>query len=149
MNTGELIRRARKSAKITQQALADRLSVNYTLISQYERGIRKPKIDTLLRIATALDVGVTALLGDDIPIVAGDIPEGATITVEHKVIDLEGNALHTVINDKGLYEIIEDYLNDDGKQRVVDFVRDLIRIEDYCKKTVPCTSEVYGDKKRG
>lgn len=62
MTVGDRIRDARKAAKMTQQGLADKLGVSFTLISQYERSIRTPKIDTLQRIAFALGIKLSDLL---------------------------------------------------------------------------------------
>ena len=56
MQTGELIKRARTVAGLTQAELAKRLGVTPQAISQYERGIKNPKNETLKRIATALDI---------------------------------------------------------------------------------------------
>ena len=64
MNISERIREARKSAKMTQQELADKLGVSYTLISQYERGLRNPKVETLQRIADALCIPLRETVTD-------------------------------------------------------------------------------------
>lgn len=56
MTTGEKIRKARKSVKITQKELGRILGVSPQMIAQYENDTRKPKIETLRRIAKALDV---------------------------------------------------------------------------------------------
>lgn len=53
---GEKIKNARLTVSITQAELARRLGVTPQAISQYERGIKKPKIETIERIADALGV---------------------------------------------------------------------------------------------
>lgn len=50
------IKNARLTAKITQAELARRLGVTPQAVSQYERGIKKPKIETIKKIADALEV---------------------------------------------------------------------------------------------
>lgn len=50
------IKNARLTVGITQAELARRLSVTPQAISQYERGIKKPKIETIEKIADALGV---------------------------------------------------------------------------------------------
>ena len=62
MTVGERIKAARKKAGMTQKELADKLGIPYQGISQYERGIRKPKIDTLVKIADSLGVTLEELL---------------------------------------------------------------------------------------
>lgn len=54
MTTGEKIRQARKDAGMTQKALADALGVSESFVSQYEKGKREPKYQTLCKIAEAL-----------------------------------------------------------------------------------------------
>ena len=65
MTVGERIKAARKKAGMTQKELADKLGIPYQGISQYERGIRNPKIDTLVKIADILDVSTDYLLCRD------------------------------------------------------------------------------------
>ena len=50
------IKNARLTVGITQAELARRLGVTPQAISQYERGIKKPKIETIEKIADALGV---------------------------------------------------------------------------------------------
>lgn len=64
MTTGERIRSARKFANITQQELADRLGIPYQSIGQWERDKRNPKVETILRLAKALNVPMSYLMGD-------------------------------------------------------------------------------------
>ena len=59
---GERIKEARKAAKLTQKELAELAGTAEMTISQYERGIRQPKIGQLQRIASALDVDISNLL---------------------------------------------------------------------------------------
>lgn len=63
MTVGEHIRKARKDAGLTQNQLAARLAISYVNISQLERGERNPGVETLQRIADALDIPVGELLG--------------------------------------------------------------------------------------
>ena len=50
------IKNARLTVGITQAELARRLGVTPQAISQYERGIKKPKIETIEKIADALEI---------------------------------------------------------------------------------------------
>lgn len=61
MSTGENIKKARIGASMTQAMLAERIGTTTQNISQYERDIRKPKIETLQKIADALNVNVSEL----------------------------------------------------------------------------------------
>ena len=53
---GAGIKNARLTVGITQAELAHRLGVTPQAVSQYERGIKKPKIETIEKIADALGV---------------------------------------------------------------------------------------------
>lgn len=60
---GARIEKSRKLAGITQKELAKRIGTHFQVISNYERGARKPKIETLGKIASALGVSLESLSG--------------------------------------------------------------------------------------
>ncbi|MEC1583274.1 helix-turn-helix domain-containing protein [Bacillus subtilis] len=53
----------RKSKKLTQQGLAERLQITRSSLSQYELGNRQPDYETLKRIADFFEVSTDYLLG--------------------------------------------------------------------------------------
>ena len=59
---GALIRKHRKAAKLSQEALARKIDMSTISIRQYEAGVRPPKRETLEKIATALEVDFLELL---------------------------------------------------------------------------------------
>lgn len=61
----EKIKRIRMYRGLTQEALGKALSVSTVTIGQWERGTRKLKIDTIAKIAKALDVDIIDLINDD------------------------------------------------------------------------------------
>lgn len=71
MTVAERIKAARKSLGITQKTLGERLGVTQATIQQYESGKRKPKTETLIRIAKALNIQLRELdprfFGDKMP----------------------------------------------------------------------------------
>lgn len=70
MKVGERIREFRKAKGFTQDELASKLGISQQMIAQYENSRRTPKVESLKKIATALDVSVLSLLGfslEDIP----------------------------------------------------------------------------------
>lgn len=69
LNTGEKIKLARKRAGLTQKELGEKLGITYQQIGQYENGKRQPKLETLNKIADALDADVWELYnGYELPI---------------------------------------------------------------------------------
>lgn len=64
--TATKIAEIRRERKLSQEKLAKLMSCTKQTISNYERGIRKPDIETLKRIARVLDVNPSVLLiGED------------------------------------------------------------------------------------
>jgi len=61
---GARIKAARERAKMTQEDLAEALDMSPTHISVIERGVKTPKLETLVRIANALRVSTDMLLQD-------------------------------------------------------------------------------------
>lgn len=51
----------RKKAKISQKRLAKHLGVSQTSVSLYEKGLREPSLDTIKKLADALNCKPTDL----------------------------------------------------------------------------------------
>lgn len=79
MEIGKNIRAARKAVGLTQEELAQRLNVPFQSVSQWERGVRKPKIESLRRIAEAIGTTVDALLNAAQKFTAAGVEERAYI----------------------------------------------------------------------
>lgn len=52
----------RTKAQLTQQELADKVSVSRSLIARYEKGYDSPSLNTLIRLAAAFDCTVNDLV---------------------------------------------------------------------------------------
>ena len=121
MTTGQKIKAARLKAGMTQAELAKRLGVSYQNIGQFERDIRKPKIDTLDRISAALGVFLTDLLADKDQELLADIFSDMIFS---SASDLQSPQR------KRLLESFER-LNYKGRQVAVDREEELAKIPDY------------------
>lgn len=90
MKLSEKIQEARKEAHISQRELAKRIGTTPQNISQYERGVRKPKIKTLERIAAALGVDTADFMNAffELPdgISVDDITRGPVELIQDKSI---------------------------------------------------------------
>lgn len=64
MTVGENIKRIRKEKGLTQKKLGELCNIDEANIRKYENGKQKPKIETLQKIATALDVPIIELKDD-------------------------------------------------------------------------------------
>lgn len=61
----ETIRHFRKSKGWTQEQLANAIGVKRAIISKYESGMVSPSYNMVQKIAAALDIPVTELVGDE------------------------------------------------------------------------------------
>ena len=62
---GENLLRIRQARKLSQENLAERAGIHRTQISLLEGGRRQPRLETLVRLAGALDVPIeSAVRGD-------------------------------------------------------------------------------------
>lgn len=123
MTTGEKIKQARKRAGLTQKDLAARLDTSQSYIAQYEAGTRKPKIETLRKIADAIDFPLFELIGDDMKLGAEDL----------SILELVGINAVKVVGSADPERIREDErpllryyrdLEDSRKEKVVGYAAD-------------------------
>ena len=61
---GRRIKTARERKKLTQEQLAEMVSLSPMHVSVIERGVKLPKLETLINIANILDVSADELLQD-------------------------------------------------------------------------------------
>lgn len=61
---GEVIAHFRKSKKISQEVLSGLSDIGRTHLSAIERGERKPTLETLYRISSALGVSMSEIVGE-------------------------------------------------------------------------------------
>lgn len=114
MNMGERIREARKSAKMTQSELATITGLSVNTISRYENGDRKPTLDIMLSIASALNI------------TPFDFFKGATIDLS------EDTHVKETIHKRIILDAFEK-LNGTGKRIAAQRVQELTEIERYTR----------------
>lgn len=83
---GERLRALRKQAHLTQQAVADRLSIHRTAYTKYETGVVTPDQQGLVRLAELYGVTVDYLLGrEEIPFsIADNVGEKIQLTLQEQ-----------------------------------------------------------------
>ena len=59
---GENLARCRKRANLSQEELSVRASLHRTEISHLERGLRLPRVDTLVKLVGSLEISADELL---------------------------------------------------------------------------------------
>lgn len=90
MPIGEKIKYWRKKRNMTQAALAEKLLITPSNISQIENGSRSPTIATIEQIADALGIDVAELMSD---------PESIQLAVETKKTPTTGERPHVTDDD--------------------------------------------------
>lgn len=63
MTIGKRIKQARKKAGLTQKELAEKIGAANGTIGQYERNLRSPTYNNLIKLCNALSVSLNALVG--------------------------------------------------------------------------------------
>ena len=106
VSIGKRIQLKRKSNGITQERMAESISVTVGYISQIERGITKVNLDTLSKVAEILDCDITDFLG------------GMTQNTSDYLVDDFSSIYHSLsaINRKVLLELSEVLLRNQNNQ---------------------------------
>jgi transcriptional regulator with XRE-family HTH domain len=61
---GNVVRRRREKAALSQEALADRAGLHRNYIGLLERGLRTPSIEVLRKVAVGLETTMSSLIRD-------------------------------------------------------------------------------------
>ena len=127
---GVRIKETRIKKGLTQQQVADSIGVTYQNISQYERGVRIPKNETLIKIADALGVSVYELIGFN-GANTNDVPLAILQQVYHSQPNISSNVHHGSVFEKSAnseeIELITIYrdLNNIGQSALIGTARGL------------------------
>ena len=144
MDIAQSIKKCREEQGLTQKALANKMGVTPVLISQYENGKRNPKIKTLQKIADALEMSVSDLVGEN------NI-HAVLLSEESSRLEQEFLSLGAVIAEAKTQEILNsnhvklknpfvnllknfEQLNNAGQQKAAEQVELLAKIPEYRKK---------------
>ena len=145
MSLGSRIRKARKSRGLTQIELSEKSGIAVNSLRRYEADARQPQLSTLRRIAEALEVPVTQLMGcyEDfsVDLLARVLKTPGTKALEEKIANSAVNALGKLhMQDKEhedqLDRVITAFsqLNNDGQKVAVERVEELTEIPKYKKE---------------
>lgn len=123
MSFASRLRQAREQSGLTQQDLAEKLGITKSAIGNYENGVSSPKWDVLLKIFDVLKVEPNFLYQDSFSL---ETPETSPLTPQQ-------SALLSSF----------DLLNEEGQQKALDYVDDLVLTGRYKKYA---TSDADGNK---
>ena len=142
MSIGENIKNARKKAGLTQKELAEKMGSTQQNLAQYESGKRNPKLETLNKIAGALEIPVSLLTSSldsfEKEILRLDLIELIkNLNLEINDITSEQTLEDTVIQSvekKRHYIRLYDQLTVFGQDKAIEQVELLTKIPEYQKK---------------
>lgn len=134
MNIGQKIKEVRKQKSLTQKELGKRAGISQQQIAQYENGKLKPKIETIDKIAVALGVDASDLLGYQTIVRNNHVYSGTPYAVEifNKIADIadeKTDLLKQTINSS------INLLNQKGQVMVAKYAEDLTKIPEYTRIT--------------
>lgn len=113
MSFASRLRQAREQAGLTQQDLAKKLGVTKSAVGNYENGVSSPKWDVLIKIFDVLQVTPNFLYQDDF---STDTSESCALTPQQSTL-----------------LAAFDQLNEEGQQKAVEYVEDLVLTGRYKK----------------
>lgn len=129
VNIGERIRKFRVEKGLSQKELGERMNVSQQMIGQYENSSSFPKIETLKKIAAALEIDTIELLNFE------DVFEENDATTGH--LDWDSDKISKVYMKENEKHIIKLYrkLNDKGRDKVIEYTDMLTNFPEYRKDT--------------
>lgn len=121
---GDAIRNERKKCNITQKELAERLGVSASMIAQYETGKRKPKLETMRKLAEALGVPMGDLVAN-----------WSDYSTSEIITDLKEDSRTDHLNRQArLIARYYEELNALGQSKAIEQVEMLTKIPEYQKE---------------
>ena len=122
--TGDMIRKCRTEKGLTQKKLGELCGIADSNIRKYESGNQNPKIETLQKIADALDIPVNRLLAGKI-ISRDELKEKLS----------EYGLTHLVPDTEEERTVLENCkkLNETGQKEAAKRVEELTHLEKYTK----------------
>lgn len=133
MPTGAKIKEIRKQKGLTQKQLGDLCGMADSAIRRYENGNANPKIETLKKIASALEVSLDSLLPfEEYMKTWKDKKERERLNSPSLLETLSAGDVFST-NDITEHKLISDYrkLNDNGKTEALKRIEELTEVPKY------------------
>lgn len=130
MNVGEKIKSARLKKNLTQKQLGELCGMADSAIRRYELGGANPKIETLRRIASALDIGLEEFMTDS-ELSLFESMANLYLKSDSEIQELETLDEHTPQENYLMMKFRE--LNEKGQKKASDYIDDLAQIPEYKK----------------
>ena len=134
MTIGDTLKQARINAGLTQKQLGEKCGMADSAIRKYESGKIKPKIETLKKIAAALNVSVIDL---------ADFDTATEILAD----DINQISMRYGQETPQYYRMVEAFstLNHTGAEKAAVAVEDLSKVPEYRRKDGAASGETTPD----
>ena len=126
---GNYIKQARLLIGKSQKSMADAIGVSKSTYSLYESGKRFPSYEKAIQIANVLNLPMKDFMLD---MQEAELSTSLLREMENLVRGIKDNEY-----DRRIDILFEIYLNDKGKDKVIDHGLDLAKIPDYRKPSAP------------
>lgn len=137
MSIGENIRRIRKDKKLTQKELGEKLKgISQQQIGQWENGNKIPKLETIRKIADALEVGLWEIIEldqMDLDTRIQEIKKMVSLLTPEGLEEFDRLVTEALDLEKPLLERYRQ-LNQTGQEKAIDQVELLTKIPEYRKE---------------
>lgn len=131
---GEKIKSYRLLKNMTQKKLSELTGIHEVTIRQYEANKYSPKMINLEKIATALDVSPSDLIGitedSNLYQILKLVPSASFDTDNKRVRLFNANELHNYF-----------LLNEKGRQKALSYIEDLVKLPEYTEDMPSETTE--------
>ena len=110
---GKRIRKIRIERHLTQAELGEKVGLTADRIQRYENGVRKPKIDMLIKLAEALEVSPLALMDPDADTYIGAMYSIFELTHNFNILTIPDKETKTIllkVTDPKLQELLYEWM---------------------------------------
>ena len=134
---GEKIKNARIKAKMTQKELGEKCNMADSAIRRYENNRAHPKIETIIKIAKALNIPPSDLLSDVIYVTNEEkerFSEAAKAVDPARLAEANKQSKEN-LNKRKREQLLSNYdkVNEDGKEKIFEDSKDIASNPNYNK----------------
>lgn len=127
---GENIRKFRHKLGVTQQELADRISVSRSVLTRWESGSLTPDVETLVKLCQLFNVGLDGLVGRtynraQILHEVRQMYQTDEETLDEEMLEIMGYLKHNKDIKKGLFELSQ--MNVKNRKSVEEIIKVALR----------------------
>lgn len=135
MTFGEIVKKIREGKGLSQRALGEKMNVTQQTIAQYEKLTDLPKLATVRKIADALEVDISELYDNPMKQIAREVTRDHITQTVDAINAAINKRIESYSPDEEREYLLSNYdsVNDEGKQKIVEYSEDIASNEKYKK----------------